>query len=169
MSKFELCIDFNSFSPFRPSDGASDEAVRIHELGVYSFSGFFEAFTLSTSMELVSEVVDEIYEECSEAGWDGYDAAPVRACALTDAMKLIRMLPSSIPVPKIAPEPSGGLTLRWSRGKVKTFILAIYGNEVLDYAAIIGSERQHGRLEFKDFLPSKVPKILIESNITNAF
>lgn len=167
MNKIMVCIDYNSFSPYRPSDGTSDEANKIHSLGVNSFSSFYDAVTLSSSIEIVDEILSEIYDECNIAGWDGYDADPVSEKAITNANKLLRMLPSNIPIPRIVPEPSGGITLRWKRGRVRTLVIAVYDHEMIDFAAVIGIEHRHGRTGFNDFLPRAIPALLQESKIAN--
>ena len=47
----------------------------------------------------------QVYQECSEENWDGYDAQLISKETYLEAEKLIRLLPSHIKEPEIVPEP----------------------------------------------------------------
>ena len=56
------------------------------------------------------EELEKVYEECSEANWDGYGAMPISRDTYSEARKLLRMMPSSLQRPDISAEPDGEIT-----------------------------------------------------------
>src|SRR5262245_7625563 len=64
------------------------------------------------------EAIDELWEvwnECQQANWDGYDALPVEHDTYRAAYLLIESLPLGFPRPTIGAEPDGQLTLEWHK------------------------------------------------------
>lgn len=107
----------------------------------------------------------EIYKECSEVDWDGYDANPISQEVYLEASKLIRILPSSIPMPEILPEPDGHIGFEWYKGENYVFVISLEGNNVIDYAGLFGKNNDtQGRVYFSD----SVPNVIIE-NISQLF
>lgn len=107
----------------------------------------------------VLKSLDEVFEECSEKGWDGYDARPITEDTYIEAIRLIRSLPltSSIPMPEVIPEPSGEIALEWSKGKRFTLVISASGKNEIIYAFVhigsFGMVRTHGTEYFGDSLP----------------
>ena len=58
--------------------------------------------------------IELLLGECSEAGWDGYDAVPLTWEAAYRTVVLLFMLPDGLPEPHLTPESDGGIALDWS-------------------------------------------------------
>jgi len=106
------------------------------------------------------ESLDEVYEECSEANWDGYDAAPISLEAYFEASKLLRIIPNSYPMPDILPEPDGGIGLEWYKDRVFSFVISVSGKNIITYVGLFGKNNEtYGTENF----PDSVPKVVLNS------
>jgi hypothetical protein len=104
----------------------------------------------------------EIAARASAPRWDGEDASPVSVEAHREALQLICMLPSSVPVPDIYPEATGAICLEWYGGKPgHVLVLAVSGVGRIEYSVLNedGSEG-HGRAPFHGGLPRKIAQEL---------
>jgi len=100
--------------------------------------------------------LDEVYGECSEANWDGYDAAPISLEAYFETSKLLRIIPNSFPVPDILPEPDGGIGLEWYKDRGFSFVISVSGKNIITYAGRFGKNNEtYGSEDFRDSI-SKV-------------
>lgn len=101
----------------------------------------------------------QIYKECSDENWDGYDAEPITQKTLLEAEKFIELLPSSLNVPEIIPEPTGEIAFEWYRGKRFVFIASVGGNNfnLITYAGLFGkTSKIHGTEYLGDKFPTNV-------------
>ena len=107
--------------------------------------------------------LDEMFLDCLEEGWDGYDALPLNEAAYFEARKFIESLPliSSIPMPEIIPEPNGDIGFEWSKGKRQVFVVSVSGSNEIVYAGLFGTNKTHGVEYFGDSLPSMIIENLI--------
>ena len=83
--------------------------------------------------------LEEVFIECLNVGWDGYDARPLSIAAFTDARNFIRLLPTNISAPEIVPEPAGGIGLEWISPNSGRFIISFDGSGTYAYAGIYNS------------------------------
>jgi hypothetical protein len=99
--------------------------------------------------------LDNLYNDCSVPGWDGYNAHPISKKGYFEAKKLINKLVvvTFIPMPDIVPEPSGAIAFEWSEGKRRTFIASVGGNNEIVYAGLFGLNKAYGTEYFGDTLP----------------
>lgn len=100
--------------------------------------------------------LDGVYQECCESNWDGYGAEAITEDAYQEAFKLLRLLPSNIPIPEIVPEPDGAIGLEWSKGRRFVFVASVCGENFITYAGMFGVNKIHGTEYFGDSLPSVV-------------
>lgn len=107
----------------------------------------------------------EIYRECSEAGWDGYDASPLCADAVLYAMSFIDLIPVWTLRPDLVPSPDGWLSFEW-RAPPNRILSVTPENGVLIYAAALGAQNVHyGRMpleECREKLPPQIAESLSE-------
>lgn len=138
-----------------PAVGFSADFARLNDILRKDFSAIRRAETLGQQDDTLQSL-NEIVEECSEPGWDGYDALPIREEAYLEARRLIRSLPTTsfIPMPEITPEPNGEIALEWSKGTRQIFIASMRGNNEITYAGLFGVNKTHGIEYFGDALPS---------------
>lgn len=98
-----------------------------------------------------------IAEDCSQDGWDADGAVAVSAGALKRAEDLVRTLPEGIPLPEVAPEPDGSLSMDWIRSPYRLYSLSIGPANRLAYAWLDGTDKGHGVVGFDGItLPSRV-------------
>lgn len=98
----------------------------------------------------------EVFKECSEKGWDGYEALPISEDVFLEAKRLIMNLPITIPMPEIIPEPTGEIALEWSRGNRRVFVASLSGRNEIVYAGLFGINKTHGTEYFGNSLPSAI-------------
>lgn len=103
----------------------------------------------------------QLYKEYSVDNWDGYNSEPVSRKAYLEAEKFIAMLPSSVGVPDIVPEPNGEIAFEWYRGKGFAFIVSIGGDNAISFAGLFGkSSKIHGTEYFGDKIPDNVIRFI---------
>ena len=155
MSTAIQCDDFISISN-SPSMGFGEEVDKLKEYFKGIVNEFRNTETLGRSDE-VFQSLDEVFDECSEEGWDGYDALPITNYAYIEAKRLIESLPlTSFPIPEVVPESSGEIGLEWYRRKRLVFTVSVSGNNEIVYAGLFGTNRAHGTEYFGDLLPSVI-------------
>ncbi|MFQ5787652.1 MAG: hypothetical protein ACE5H1_06690 [Thermodesulfobacteriota bacterium] len=149
-------IDCASISNF-PTVGFGPDSLKLEEYYYSIVREFRKAETLGR-MEEALQSLNEVVMECSEKGWDGYDARPIAEAAYNDARRLIENLPltSFIPMPEIIPEPGGEIGLEWSKGSRQVFVVSVIGDNEVIYAGLFGTNKTHGTEYFGDSLPSIV-------------
>jgi hypothetical protein len=95
--------------------------------------------------------LDEVYDECSVANWDGYNAQPISREAYFEASKLLRILPNSFPMPDILPEPDGGIGLEWYKDKGFSFVVSVSSKNIITYVGRFGKNNYfYGTESYKD-------------------
>lgn len=91
----------------------------------------------------------EIADECSGENWDGYGAEPINLLALWNAEDLIRALPDGFPVPEVAPEPDGSISLDWTESVTRRLSASIGPSNRFAFAWLNGTERGHAVVAFE--------------------
>jgi hypothetical protein len=142
-----------------PEIGFSDESKHIRSRLLKILAEVRQPISFSWR-ETLQDELDEIVQDCSKAGWDGYDAEPVSVESVAVAQELIDALPEHIEVPNVVPEPSGEIALEWRSGDQKYFSVTVSGT-VLVYAGIFGGFcKKYGEERFFGALPTTVLQIL---------
>lgn len=122
----------------------------------------FDSPRQNVSKDYVTEklqTLHKVFEECSKRNWDGYNAPPIRKKAYNEAKKIIKKLPSNIPMPDIVPEPDGDIGLDWYKEKHFGFIISVSGNSKINYAGVFGEgNTASGSMCFKESIPSVIIK-----------
>jgi hypothetical protein len=111
--------------------------------------------------DLAFQQLDRVYDECSEPGWDGYEADPVTLDTYLEARKLLSMIPVSLPQPEISAEPDGEIGFEWYKDRHSVFVVSVGGNNILTYAALFGKDCKAHGTEFlgRALPPSIVPHV----------
>lgn len=114
---------------------------------------------------LLADEAFEIYSECSEPDWDGYDAAPLSEDSVLHARRFINLIPVWTPQPDLVPSPDGWFSFEW-RSFPNRILSVTPGNGVVIYAAALGSQNVHyGRVsleECREKLPPQIAEFLSE-------
>jgi hypothetical protein len=107
----------------------------------------------------------EIYKECTSGNWDGYNAKPITLEAWLEAFSLIPLLPISLPLPEVIPEPTGEVVFEWYRDKHHVFVISVGGTNIIAYTGLFGkTSKTRGTEYYSDSLPS-----IIIANIQRLF
>lgn len=114
-------------SPLYMNTGVGSDSEKISAELEKVVEKFFESATAGLPLQKALQALEEVFEETSEPGWDGYDALPVPWEARLEAEILLRRLPPSIPMPEIVPEPDGEIGLEWYKRKRLTFAASVSG------------------------------------------
>jgi hypothetical protein len=101
----------------------------------------------------------EVYDECRQAGWDGYGANAVEQESLRRAYVLIQSLPLGFPRPSISAQPDGQLTMEWYRTPTRTLSLSIDPDGFIHYAGLFGAEKHFGTVPLLDGLPERLLRL----------
>ena len=135
------------------STGASDASRNLQRL----FGDAVDSLRKSVTWDYLSGVraaLKEIYLECSEAGWDGYDALPVTQETYDEAVRFLSALPSWLSMPEIVPEPDGDIGFEWNFGKNRLLVASVDGTNRITYAGLLGTgNKAHGTEVFDGSIP----------------
>lgn len=137
-------LGFSARSPFRESDSAVSEDARRLTTETDGILGTIEeSLSLFGTKSSALSDLRALANECSEANWDGEEADPISLLALRIAAQVVRALPDDIPLPEIAPEPDGAISLDWIRSNSQLLSLSVGDSLRLPYAWLDGTDRGH--------------------------
>ena len=102
-------------------------------------------------------------EECGAPGWDGYGAEAINAGAIAAARKFIEALPARTPTPQIGADPDGAVTMEWYKAKNRTVSISMGLDNVVHYAAVVGSMRRFGTEILMDNVPANILDLIHET------
>ncbi|MFH1857211.1 MAG: hypothetical protein ABH836_08350 [Candidatus Omnitrophota bacterium] len=99
------------------------------------------------------EMLFEIARDCSEPGWDGYDAVPISGEVYLKIFTLINNFSIGLQAPELVPENDGAITLEWHKNHKQEISISINPNNIAYYACLDGSEKKHGSCVLQESLP----------------
>lgn len=112
------------------------------------------------------ESLNETWRECSIENWDGYGAQSISHDTYMEAIILLTLIPPSVPMPEVVPEPAGEIAFEWYKGKGRVFVASVGGRNVINYAGLFGgNNKAHGTESFHN---GELPKTIID-NIRRVF
>ncbi len=138
--------------------GFSDEAAELREEHQISRARGEDSRALFGPKSDTISALWRLYNECSQEGWDGYDALPMATAAVRTAIDLIRALPDGISMPELTAENDGAISLDWSSGRRRCLSISVNGTERLAYAWLDGARSGSG---VELFLDSRWPSRLL--------
>ena len=132
----------------RPGSAVSQTAQNMRSVATSAVDAVERSRALFGEKASVISRIWEISNECGEPGWDGDNAVPISRLAVFNAIAVIRALPSGVPLPEIAPEPDGAVSLDWLRSRQQMFSLSAGENDRIAYAWLDGTDKGHGVARF---------------------
>lgn len=90
----------------------------------------------------------QVYQECRNPDWDGYNAYPVLPDTVSLAGELLGALPLGTPSPSFGAEPDGHITMEWHHSPFRTLSISISPEKKLHFAALIGANSYYGTENF---------------------
>jgi len=100
----------------------------------------------------------DVYLECSEANWDGYNALAVDPDSFALAKAFLMALPLGTRAPSAGAHPDGQMSLEWYSGPRRSLTISFDPVGDLHFAALTGPSRACGTEAFD----GEVPQILLE-------
>lgn len=156
MSVAVPCNECPSYYTIPVNTGFSEDSKNLAKNLEKQIVEMRELLAIEFRLKEASDFLFDVYRECSEANWDGYSASPITLKTLKEALKIIRLLPSSFPLPEIVAEPDGSIGFEWHKGQKLIFVISVEGKYRINYAGIFGSNKIHGSEYFGEMLPSVV-------------
>ena len=120
----------------------------------------WQSFTKGLCLIDLFDFLEEVYSECSESNWDGYNAKPITLETFLEARSLISSLPISFPLPEVVPEPTGEIAFEWYRKKRYVFVISVGGNKIITYAGLFGKTN---KIRGTAYYSESLPPIIIEN------
>ncbi|MEN8262972.1 MAG: hypothetical protein ABFR82_05875 [Nitrospirota bacterium] len=153
MSEAYLCIEKDGISAF-PNIGFGPDSNKSTKLFVEAISALKN--TVGSQLNESLALLKNVYAECSETNWDGYDAPPISPNAYWETMSFIRLLPSWIPKPDILGGTDGEIILEWYKNSSRLFAISITGKNELIYAGLFGPYSRNGSTYFGNSIPEEI-------------
>jgi len=97
---------------------------------------------------VIREELADVWEECSEPNWDGYNALPVSRDSFRNAQRLLLTLPLGTKLPSIGAIPNGNIALEWHHSRRRSLTVTVSPDGDLHYAALLGPGRTCGTEPF---------------------
>ncbi|MBU0719061.1 MAG: hypothetical protein KJ749_12490, partial [Planctomycetes bacterium] len=135
--------------------GVSDAARYIEDVTRHNRRYLHESSAFGIESVLRDELA-EAWAECQESDWDGHDAQPVSHDALRNMYAFLEALPLGFPRPAIGADPHGHLSVEWYRSSRRVLSVGVSPDEVLHYAALLGSSRTCGTDTFFGEIPENI-------------
>lgn len=107
--------------------------------------------TFGPKIQLREELA-EVFYECQESNWDGYDGLPVSTDTLRQAFCLLAELPPNIAAPSLAALPDGAISMEWYHSASRQIVFSIVNGDI-HYAAKLGEDRLSGSFASTDCWP----------------
>lgn len=103
--------------------------------------------------QVIHDELPEVWEECREPNWDGYDALPVSWDAFRNMRRFLRAFPIGFQRPTIAADPHGHLSVEWYRNPRRVLSVGVSEDGMLHYAALLGASKTCGTETFFEEVP----------------
>lgn len=147
---YEIAID----------SGMSSVAQELNAIFTQYLEYIERPLSLSGPRQSAIEQIQEILRECRRPNWDGYGARPVQPLTASNARLLIRMLPASCPMPEVAPEPDGSISLDWIQGPNRMLSISVGVTERLACAWIDGADSGREVVSWSRLLSSHIMRLI---------
>lgn len=98
-------------------------------------------------------------DECGADDWDGEGALALKDGAIGTAVSFITALPAGLPLPEIAPDPDGEVSLDWIVSKTRMFSLSCGTSSRLAYSWLDGTDKGHAVASFDGW---RVPERILQ-------
>jgi hypothetical protein len=97
--------------------------------------------------------------EYADWGWDGDNAAPIDPVAMFFVKRFIRALPDDIPMPELAPDPDGSISLDWSESGYRLFSMSVGPSNRLAFAWLDGADKGYATAQFDGVV---IPSLVLD-------
>lgn len=109
---------------------------------------------------LLVNQIDDLIEQYSSEGWDGYEAQSLDSDAAKQAQYFIRLLPRGVILPEALPDPTGEIMLEWDLPQTGHLILTFDGVSIAYASRFNDGTEQRGIDPFLDDVPRSLAELL---------
>jgi hypothetical protein len=155
-------LSWHVSSSYATSREAHQIASQIRE----GFVHLCNSRSLCTEKAAALNELFSVAEECKNANWDGYGAAPVANETYLIAYRFVDALAPSIPRFTVGAESDGHLTLEWHSSVRRTLSVSVSPEGDLHYAALLGRRKQYGTEPFLGDVPKVISALIAEVTAT---
>lgn len=143
--------------PWGTPVGASEDANLIANKCRSLLRGFVDSATGNQRFADPFHALEEIFERCQVADWDGEGAPPISQRAVAEAQLVLLTLPLKYPLPEIFPEATGAIALEWYRAPGRRYVVTISGNQTIEFAGLFGPGNEiYGELRLQMGIPKQM-------------
>ncbi|MDZ7585797.1 MAG: hypothetical protein U0938_13355 [Thiobacillus sp.] len=143
-----------------PSRGASATAEFIAKQAQERRQKWLSSYTFGQQLSVSVKELHQIYQECSQANWDGYEAMPVAVETYELAYRFLEALPLGTSAPTLGAEPDGHIAFEWFQSPRRMLSVSISPEGDLHYAALLGSSTHYGTEPFYGEAPGTILDII---------
>lgn len=151
-------LDGSGYIGMPGSCGVSDVHERVNDMFRKAATHAYSAYSLGLRQNILP-ALENIWDECSVQGWNGYNAAPVTVAAMQDAFSYCEQL-STRRIPDVYADPRGGIIFEWRNDPDSFFLLNFSGNGAIAYASVFGNEEIHGSSKAVRIIPENIRDIV---------
>lgn len=142
------------------SRGASATAGYIARQAQERRQKWLNSYTFGQKLSVSIKELNQIFQECSQVNWDGYQALPIAGETYELAHRFLEALPLGMPAPSLGVEPDGHITFEWYQSPRRMLSVSISPEGDLHYAALLGSSTHYGTEPFYGEAPSTILDII---------
>lgn len=102
------------------------------------------SFTFGEKWNVCINSLIDVVRECSQPGWDGYDAIAVSGQTAACALDFTRTIPNEFPLPEISATSGGEVTFEWALTARRLVTIAVGENGEVHYASLNGLKKNFG-------------------------
>lgn len=121
--------------------------IRQHTYDIFSFSQLKRA---------ALEELNEVANEASTQGWDGYGANAIDTEAYIRAKRFLSHWPEELPFPELGAMPDGDVSLDWDFDHRRSMTILIGSENRIAYALINLDEERSGTLSYLERIPKSI-------------
>jgi hypothetical protein len=126
----------------------SHEADTVRRLASVTMESMEESIALFGRKDPAISEIWALVSEHSTSNWNGEGALPVSAISAQAVQAFIRALPGDAPLPELAADPDGSISLDWIESRNRVFTVSIGTSDRLAYAWLDGTDRGHAVARF---------------------
>ncbi len=139
------------------SKAESPEALDLSEKQADVRRDLQSSLTVRDTSERLFSELDDLASDASHQGWDGYDAAPISPEACKFALRFIRALPTTGPLPTLSVDPDGEVSFEWHFGKRRVLSVSIGPAGRCTFAWVSGQRSTRGT----DWIEHEIPASIV--------
>ncbi len=153
MSATQIAVDLRSFLSFGdPREGWQSESLDC----IQAISEDDVSVTLGERIRQAESALHEACMDSARENWDGYGAKHINGESSVLAIRFLKMLPATIPIPEISIDPDGEVSFEWYKEPRRIFSVSVGAHNDLSYAGLFGVNDTHGTEYFGDEIPTPI-------------